>query len=128
MQKPTLPVALPSLPEKTPAAAKPKQKRGFALLSAERQREIASKGGTAAHIKGTAHEFSSLEARQAGIKGGLSVSRDIEHMARIGRAGGMTRKKNIEKARVDKQEAPGAQVTGVTEAEDAGVAIESVGC
>ena len=43
--------------------------RGFAQMDEERQREIASKGGKAAHKKGTAHEFSSEEARYAGRKG-----------------------------------------------------------
>jgi uncharacterized protein len=51
-----------------------KQRRGFASMSAEKQREIASKGGRAAHEKGTAHEWSSDEARTAGRKGG-QVSR-----------------------------------------------------
>jgi len=45
-------------------------KRGFASMDAEKQREIASKGGKAAHEKGTAHEFTSEEAREAGRKGG----------------------------------------------------------
>ena len=45
-------------------------KRGFASMDQEKQREIASKGGKAAHAKGTAHEFSSEEAREAGRKGG----------------------------------------------------------
>ena len=44
--------------------------RGFARMSEEKQREIASKGGRAAHQKGTAHEFTSEEAREAGRKGG----------------------------------------------------------
>jgi general stress protein YciG len=39
-------------------------------MSPEKQREIASKGGRAAHQKGTAHEWSSDEAREAGRKGG----------------------------------------------------------
>ena len=43
-------------------------------MSPEKQREIASKGGRAAHAKGTAHEWSSNEARDAGRKGGM-VSR-----------------------------------------------------
>ena len=43
-------------------------------MSAEKQREIASKGGRAAHEKGTAHEWSADEARTAGRKGG-KVSR-----------------------------------------------------
>ncbi|MGD9903202.1 MAG: KGG domain-containing protein [Vicinamibacterales bacterium] len=53
---------------------KPKARRGFASMSPEKQREIASKGGRAAHAKGTAHEWSSVEARDAGRKGGM-VSR-----------------------------------------------------
>ena len=65
-----------------------KARRGFASMDEEKQREIASKGGRAAHEKGTAHEFSSEEAREAGRKGGESVSRDREHMAEIGRRGG----------------------------------------
>jgi general stress protein YciG len=62
--------------------------RGFASMDRERQREIASKGGRAAHRKGTAHQWSADEAREAGRKGGTSVSRDREHMAAIGREGG----------------------------------------
>ena len=63
--------------------------RGFASMNPEKQREIASKGGRAAHAKGTAHEFSTDEAREAGRKGGQAVSRNREHMAAIGRKGGM---------------------------------------
>jgi uncharacterized protein len=51
-----------------------KERRGFASMSPEKQREIASKGGRAAHQKGTAHEWTSDEARTAGRKGG-QVSR-----------------------------------------------------
>jgi general stress protein YciG len=40
--------------------------RGFASMDPERQRQIASQGGKAAHEKGTAHEFTSEEARRAG--------------------------------------------------------------
>lgn len=47
-----------------------KERRGFASMSVEKQREIASKGGRAAHEKGTAHEWTSDEARTAGRKGG----------------------------------------------------------
>ncbi|WP_044242648.1 general stress protein [Chondromyces apiculatus] len=53
-----------------------------------RQREIASKGGRAAHEKGTAHEFTKDEARAAGKKGGEAVSQNRRHMADIGRKGG----------------------------------------
>lgn len=45
-------------------------RRGFACMDGEKQRVIASKGGRAAHAKGTAHEWSSDEARMAGKKGG----------------------------------------------------------
>jgi uncharacterized protein len=69
-------------------ADKNKSERGFASMDEEKQREIASKGGRAAHEKGTAHEFTSEEAREAGRKGGEAVSRDREHMAEIGRKGG----------------------------------------
>jgi general stress protein YciG len=47
-----------------------KERRGFASMSPEKQREIASKGGRAAHEKGTAHEWTAEEARAAGRKGG----------------------------------------------------------
>jgi len=47
-----------------------KERRGFASMSPEKQREIASKGGRAAHEKGTAHEWTPDEARHAGRKGG----------------------------------------------------------
>jgi general stress protein YciG len=65
-----------------------KQNRGFASMDRERQREIARKGGRAAHEKGTAHQFTSDEARAAGRKGGERVSVDRRHMAEIGRLGG----------------------------------------
>lgn len=48
--------------------------RGFAGMDEEKRREIASKGGQAAHAKGTAHEFTSEEAREAGRKGGQARS------------------------------------------------------
>src|SRR5919112_6257413 len=68
--------------------------RGFASMDRTKQREIASKGGRAAHQKGTAHEFDSSEARAAGRKGGVTVSRNREHMAAIGRRGGEARGAN----------------------------------
>ena len=72
-------------------STKAKSGRGFARMSAEKQREIASMGGRAAHQKGTAHEFTPDEARTAGRKGGESVSKDRQHMAQIGREGGQAR-------------------------------------
>jgi uncharacterized protein len=67
--------------------------RGFASMDAAKQREIASKGGKAAHDQGTAHEFSSEEGRKAGRKGGEKVSQNRAHMAEIGRKGGLARAK-----------------------------------
>src|SRR5687767_15359236 len=68
-----------------------RSRRGFAAMDAVKQREIASKGGRAAHEKGTAHEFTPDEAREAGRKGGEAVSRDRQHMSTIGRKGGESR-------------------------------------
>jgi general stress protein YciG len=75
-------------------AARTRSNRGFASMDRSKQREIASKGGRAAHQKGTAHEFDSSEARAAGRKGGVTVSRNREHMAAIGRRGGEARGAN----------------------------------
>lgn len=46
--------------------------RGFASLTQNRRREISSKGGKVAHAKGTAHEWSREEAREAGRKGAVA--------------------------------------------------------
>ena len=61
---------------------------GFAAMDDETRRGVASRGGKAAHDRGTAHEFTPEEAREAGRKGGLRVSGDRSHMADIGRRGG----------------------------------------
>jgi general stress protein YciG len=76
------------------SAPRGRSNRGFASMDRSKQREIASKGGRAAHQKGTAHEFDSGEARAAGRKGGVTVSRNREHMAAIGRRGGEARGAN----------------------------------
>ena len=47
-------------------------KRGFASMDANKQREIASRGGKAAHERGTAHQWTAEEARAAGKRGGLA--------------------------------------------------------
>ena len=57
--------------------------RGFASMDEEKRSEIASQGGKAAHEKGTAHEFSSEEAKEAGHKGGEAVSQDSENIENI---------------------------------------------
>jgi general stress protein YciG len=64
--------------------------RGFAAMSPERQKQIASEGGRAAHKLGVAHEWNSDEARKAGKKGGQIVSQNREHMSEIGRRGGQS--------------------------------------
>jgi general stress protein YciG len=63
-------------------------KRGFASMEPSKQREIASKGGKAAHMQGVAHEWTPEEARTAGRKGGEAVSKNKDHMSEIGRKGG----------------------------------------
>ena len=69
-------------------------KRGFAAMDDDKQREIAGKGGKAAHEGGKAKEFTPEEARKAGRKGGEAVSQDREHMAEIGKKGGEARAEN----------------------------------
>jgi general stress protein YciG len=74
----------------------PENKRGFASMDPDKQREIASKGGKAAHQTGRAHEFGPREAAEAGRKGGDAVSEDRKHMAEIGRKGGVSVSENRE--------------------------------
>jgi len=69
--------------------------RGFAAMDREKQRQIASMGGRAAHAKGTAHEFTSQEAAAAGSKGGKAAHErgtahefSREEAAAAGRKGG----------------------------------------
>ncbi len=56
---------------KSESQPREKERRGFASMSPEKQREIASKGGRAAHVKGTAHEWTPETAAAAGRKGGM---------------------------------------------------------
>jgi general stress protein YciG len=72
---------------------------GFAAMDPARLREIAREGGLAAHAEGKAHQFTSEEARRAGMKGGRSVSRDRDYMAEIGRRGGRARKRKRRRRR-----------------------------
>ncbi len=62
-------------------------KRGFASMDPQRQREIASLGGKAAHASGKAHEFNSAEAREAGRKGGRAGRRKAEAQSQSPNAG-----------------------------------------
>ena len=68
-----------------------KKPRGFAAMDPTRQREIASRGGKAAHERGRANEFTSDTAREAGRKGGRVVSADRDYMRALGRKGGRAR-------------------------------------
>jgi hypothetical protein len=81
----------PNASQNGAGSSRSRSNRGFASMDRDKQKEIASKGGRAAHAKGTAHEFDSSEAREAGRKGGVAVSRNREHMAAIGRRGGEAR-------------------------------------
>jgi general stress protein YciG len=54
---------------------RPRSRRGFAAMDPSLVRTLASRGGKAAHAQGTAHEFTSAEARAAGRKGGLASQR-----------------------------------------------------
>lgn len=75
-------------------------RQGFASMDPERQREIASQGGKAAHAKGTAHRFTPDEAREAGRKGGQAAHAKgsahqftPEEARKAGQKGGKTRAK-----------------------------------
>lgn len=85
-----------------------KERRGFAAMSQDKQREISSKGGKAAHMKGTAHEFNADEARRAGRLGGEAVSQDRNHMAQIGSRGGQIRGQNAQNRQRSDLDAPAA--------------------
>jgi uncharacterized protein len=58
--------------ESPPETPKPRRPRGFAAMDRAKVSEIASKGGKAAHAAGTAHQFTTDEAREAGKKGGVA--------------------------------------------------------
>jgi general stress protein YciG len=94
-------------------------RRGFAGMSPEKRRYISSLGGKAAHAKGTAHEYTKAEARNAGRIGGRVVSLNRQHMSEIGRIGGRNSagKPRFRKERNQFDASPqvSAQVTLVTE-------------
>src|SRR3954469_6439274 len=71
-----------------PGQAQPRRGRGFAGMDAERQRQISAEGGRAAHQKGTAHEFDSEEAREAGRKGGQASGGSRRRRSSGGASGG----------------------------------------
>jgi general stress protein YciG len=71
--------------------AEPAKTRGFASMTREQKRAIASKGGREAHARGVAHSFTTETGRTAGTKGGHATSQDRDHMAAIGARGGRRR-------------------------------------
>ncbi len=83
--------ALTNAEPTTEEAPKPKLHRGFAAMNKEAHRELARSGGVAAHALGLAHSFTSEEGRAAGKKGGATTSANREHMAAIGRMGGIAK-------------------------------------
>jgi general stress protein YciG len=109
--------------------AKNSKNRGFASMSSSQQREIARKGGRAAHEKGTAHEFTSDEARNAGKKGGERVSANRQHMSEIGRLGGRRSASRRAARRSDGLQQPALPIESVNEqsADDSPAMAEEVG-
>lgn len=74
-------------------------KRGFASMSPEQRRAVASRGGKAAQERGVAHRFTSATGRAAGRKGGAAIAKDRKYMAKIGQRGGAAHQENARKAR-----------------------------
>jgi general stress protein YciG len=99
-----------------------KSRRGFAAMDREKQRQIASKGGKAAHAKGSAHEFTPEQARDAGRKGGRAAhARGTAHKftsqeaQEAGRKGGLHSHRNAAARRAAEQtpqQQPHEQATG----------------
>ena len=72
----------PTAPASEP---RPKRPRGFAAMDRKLVSDIARKGGKAAHAAGTAHEFTSDEARNAGRKGGMATHAKRRERDEIGK-------------------------------------------
>ena len=83
----------------TSQAEKPRKPRGFAAMDRKKVSEIASKGGKAAHAAGTAHQFTSDEARVAGKKGGVAPHVRRGRGPRIQPAEGAQKAANDEEAK-----------------------------
>lgn len=92
--------------------SQPRSNRGFASMDPARQREIASKGGKAAHQKGTAHEFNSEEARAAGQRAhekGTAHEFSSEEAREAGRKGGKSSRRTQAAQTQPPQMMPGSQ-------------------
>jgi len=66
---------------------RPRSRRGFAAMDPQRRRTIASNGGRTAQEKGTAHQFTSAEAKEAGRKGGIARSERYKALNSAGSSG-----------------------------------------
>ena len=73
----------------TPNIPAIKRRQGFAVMDPEQRRQVARLGGQTSHGLGKAHRFTPEEAREAGRKGGRTLSRNRAYMVEIGRRGGM---------------------------------------
>ena len=87
-----------------------KEDRGFASMDRQKQREIASKGGKAAHQKGTAHEWTSDEARDAGRKGGMASHRRRKEMMDQGGEMSMPTEASLPSEAADRPDEPNEQI------------------
>jgi general stress protein YciG len=87
------------------AAARPKQRRGFAMMDPDTLRAVCSQGGKTAHAHGRAHRFNPETASRAGKKGGASVAADRTYMATIGQRGGKAKKGFRERQAAQRQAA-----------------------
>jgi general stress protein YciG len=76
-------------------------RKGFAAMTTERRKAIASAGGKAAQKQGVAYKFDAEKAREAGRKGGKAISKNREHMALIGLKGGQARSRKAGLNRYD---------------------------
>ena len=86
-----------------------KEDRGFASMDRAKQRDIASKGGKAAHQKGTAHEWTSEEARDAGRKGGLASHKRRREQLMTGSAGAAAESGSMSDDRTEQFDAGGTE-------------------
>jgi len=80
-------------------------KRGFASMDPEQQRQIAAEGGRAAHEKGTAHEFTSEEARKAGAMSHKNDAGRNKQSAGAGSKAGSTEPQEEKEGSKERQDA-----------------------
>ena len=81
-------------------------KTGFAAMDPEKHKELARRGGQTSQRLGKGHAFTLEEAREAGKKGGRSVSRDRAHMAEMGRKSRASERRRRAEAREHREQEP----------------------